>query len=381
MTALFRSTVKKALQPVVLTSGVNETTHSRVLVHLCDRLFELNGPAAYYSNTPRVRPSEFGYPESVCNYDGKAQIEYIVSGWLLVTFPFHSAPCDSQKQIEQGKRSAVLLDMSGKAIHSFDLEFGQMLQAGPGGHILRLTADELFILDLDFSTIQTLAWPKEAHRTDVSRASWTATTSIVLAPSRQSFAIRGPYPESGVTYFEGTPTKQATKADSCSSDFAVTDGGVACLEATSSGSLIVHLMNDSWSVEDPLLKGREGVALPSPNQVLLLTNKFQLYQFLRPGNAEKLADLGWIAPRPRLGYSRVSFALSSSVGDRMLVSNSGVRIPLDDSSEIGYYQRIAVVDYVSGKIVFAKQFNTTGSDFALSPTGHFFGYSDEKPLV
>jgi hypothetical protein len=136
-------------------------------------------------------------------------------------------------------------------------------------------------------------------------------------------------------------------------------------------------MNDDWHLEDSLFQKRAWVALPAPNRVLLLTSKFQLSQFIRPGNAEKVADLHWLAPG--LGYPRTSYALTSSVAHRILVSSWGVRFPLNDSSGIGYWKRVVVLDYSSGQIIFRKQY-ALGSDFAISPDGHLLAVREKNRL-
>jgi hypothetical protein len=318
---------------------------------------------------------EIGYPQEACRYEGKAQIEFLDSVRLLVRFPLRSSPCDGQPQLQSQKWRAAVVDASGKTLHTLDLEPGQIVRAGPEGHILFLTEKELRILDSNFTSVQTLSWPKEVDPAQIPHGAWAATTSIELAPSRQGFVIRGPH--YGVAYFEGNPVKLAADVDSCSSDFVVTDGGFACLEPSTSAGLVVHLMNDDWHLEDTLFQKREWVALPAPNRVLLLTNKFQLYRLTRLGNAEKVADLHWLAPR--LGYPRTTYALTSSVAHRMLVSSRGVRFPLNDSSGIGYWNRVVVLDHSSGQILFRKQY-TLDSDFAISPDGHLLAVREKNRL-
>jgi len=318
-----------------------------------------------------------GYPQEACKYDRKAQIEFLDSAHLLVSFPFHSSPCDEQKQIQPQKWRAAVVDTSGKTLHTFDLEPGQLVRAGPEGHILFLTEKELRILNSDFTAVQTLLWPKEADPSQIPRGTLAAAANIELAPSRQGFVIHGPYPKYGVAYFEGNPLKQTAEVDSCSPDLVVADGGFACLEPSTSGRLVVHLMNDDWHLQDSLFQKRVWVALPARNRVLLLTNKFQLYQFIRPGNKEEVADLHWLAPG--LGYPRTSYALTADVAHRILVSSWGVRIPLTDSSGIGYWKRVAVLDYSSGQIIFRKQC-AIDSDFAISPDGHLLAVLEKSRL-
>src|SRR5712664_1118326 len=295
---------------------------------------------------------EIGYPQEVSKYEGKTEIEFLDSTRLLISFPVHSSPCDVK--FSQKWRAAVV-DVSGRTLHTLDFELGQVVRAGPEGHILFLTEKEVRILDSDFTVLHTLPWPKEADPVQHLHAPWTAMTSIELAPSRQGFAIHGPYPKYGVAYFEGNPVKQTTEADSCFPSIAVTDGGFACLEPSTSVRLVVHLMNGDWHLEDSLFQKSEWVALPAPNKVLLLTNKFQLYRFIRPTNGEKVADLHWLAPM--LGYPRTSYALTSSVAHRILVSSWGFRFPLSDAFGIGKYNRIVVLDYLSGQTIFRKEYS------------------------
>lgn len=318
-----------------------------------------------------------GYPQEACENDGKAQIEFLDSAQLLVSFPLYSPTCDGPTRLELQKRRAAVIGASGKILHILDLEPGQVVRAGPEGHILFLTEKELRILDSDFAAIQTLLWPKEADPAQIPHGTWTAATNIELAPSRQGFAIHGPYPKYGVVYFEGNPVKRTADTDSCSPDFVVTDGGFGCLESSTSTRLVVHIRNDDWHLEDPLFQKREWVALPAPNRVLLLTNKFELSRFIREGNAEKVADLRWLAPG--LGYPRTGYALTSSVAHRILVSNSGSRLPLNDSSGVGYYHRIVVLDYSSGQIIFRKQYGLD-SDLAISPDGHLLAVREKNRL-
>jgi hypothetical protein len=319
---------------------------------------------------------EIGYPQEACKYEGKTQIEFLDSTRLLLSFPFHSSPCDGQPQFSQKWRAAVV-DASGKTLRTLDLEPGEIVRAGPAGHILSLTEKELRILDSDFTVVQTLSWPKEADPAQIPHGAWAATISIELAPSRQGFVIRGTYPKYGVAYFEGNPAKQTSELDSCSPDFVVTDGGFACREASSSLRLVVHPMNDEWRLEDSLFQKSEWVALPARNRVLLLTNKFQLYRLPRPGNAEKAADLHWLAPG--LGYPRTSYALTSGDTHRILVSSWGARLPLSDSSGVGYWNRVVVLDYSSGQILFQKQYHVK-PDFAISPDGHLLAVREKNHL-
>ena len=123
-----------------------------------------------------------------------------------------------------------------------------------------------------------------------------AGRNISLTPSRGGFAIEGRYPNYGVTYFEGNPVKLVTAISSCSQLATVTDGGFAGFEQSPQSKLVVHLVGGGWDLEDSRFEKREWVALPIPDRVLLLTSKFQLYDFQRGGSVKLLAGLHWLAP-------------------------------------------------------------------------------------
>ncbi len=303
--------------------------------------------------------NKIGYPQEACNWEEAAQIEFLDSVELLVGFPIHSSPCDAQSQGQPQKRRAAVIDASGKILHTLDFDSGQKVRAGPEGHILLLTEKEFSILDSDFTAVQRLSWPKEADPAQILHWAWSAATTIELAPSRQGFVIRGPYPKNGVAYFNGNPVK-LTEVDFCSS-----------------AQLLVHRMNDDWHIESPLFQKREWFALPAFNRVLLLTNKFQLFQFTRPGNSERVADLHWLAPV--LGYPRTGYALASSVTHRILVSSWGFLIPWSDTSGIGGYDRVVVLDYSSGQIIFRKQYGL-GTEVVISPDGHLLAVRERNRL-
>jgi hypothetical protein len=324
-----------------------------------------------------VALEKIGYPQEVCKFEEKAQIEFLDSEQLLVSFPIHSSPCDGQSQLQPQKWRATVIEASGKILHTLDLEPGQRVRAGPEGHILLLTSKEFGILDSEFTVVQRFSWPKDADPAKIPHWVWSAATTIELAPSRQGFVIRGPYPKYDVAYFAGNPVKLSSEVGSCSTDTAVTDSGFACLETNASGQLVVRQMNDDWRMESPLFRKWEWFTLPAPNRVLFLTNKFQLYQFIRLGNAEKVADLHWLAPI--LGYPRTRYALASSVAHRILVSSWGFSFPLSDVSGVGGYDRVVVLDYLSGQIIFRKQYSL-GADVAISPDGHLLAVREKNRL-
>jgi hypothetical protein len=321
--------------------------------------------------------NKIGYPQEACNWEGATQIEFLDSVQLLVGFPIHSSPCNAQSQGQPQKWRAAVIDASGKILHTLDFDSGQKVRAGPEGHILLLTEKEFSILDSDFTAVQRLSWPKEVDPAQIPHWAWSVATTIELAPSRQGFVIRGPHPKNGVAYFDGNPVKLDSEVDSCSLDSAVTDSGFACLEMSASAQLVVHRMKDDWHIESPLFQKREWFALPAFNRVLLLTNKFQLFQFTRAGNSEKVADLHWLAPI--LGYPRTSYALTSSVAHRILVSSWGFLIPWSDISGIGGYDRVVVLDYASGQIIFRKQYGL-GAEVVISPDGHLLAVREKNRL-
>jgi hypothetical protein len=321
--------------------------------------------------------NKIGYPQEACTWDEAAQFEFLDSVQLLVRYAIHSSPCGAQSQGQPQKWRAAVIDASGKILHTLDFDSGQKVRAGPEGHILLLSEKEFSILDSDFTAVQRLSWPKEADPAQIPHWAWSVATTIELAPSRQGFVIRGPYPKNGVAYFNGNPVKLSSEADSCSHDSAVTDSGFACLKTGSSGQLVVQLKNDEWLIKSPLFRKWEWFTLAAPNKVLLLTNKFQLYQFTRPGNPEKVADLHWLAPI--LGYPRMSYALTSSAAHRILVSSWGFLFPWSDISGIGGYDRVVVLDYSSGQIIFRKQYGL-GADVVISPDGHLLAVHEKNLL-
>src|SRR6267143_821488 len=79
---------------------------------------------------------EIGYPQEACNYEGKTQIEFLDSTRLLVSFPFHSSPCNGQAQFSEKWRAAVV-DASGKTLHTLDFELGQQRQVLNWHHLVR----------------------------------------------------------------------------------------------------------------------------------------------------------------------------------------------------------------------------------------------------
>jgi len=319
-----------------------------------------------------------GYPQDICKWAKGIQIEFLDSVRLLVSFPLHSSPCNLPNPLLTEERRAAVVDVSGKILRSLDLQPGQLVRAGPNGHILLLAEKELSLLDADFSGIQTFPWPKEAVDSTghVPFSAW-AGRNISLTPSRRGFAIEGRYSNYGVTYFEGNAVKLVTAIGSCSQLAAVTDGGFACFEQSPQSKLVVHLMDGGWDLEDSRFEKREWVALPIPDRVLLLTSKFQLYDFQRGESVKLLAELHWLAPG--LYTPGSTYTVTSSAAHRILVTSWGCWFPLSDTTGIGYYERIVVVDYSSGVVIFRKQYSI-GSDVTISPDGHLLAIREKNRL-
>jgi hypothetical protein len=271
-----------------------------------------------------------------------------------------------------------VVDTDGKVLHTLDLQPDQFVRAGPNGHILLPTEKGLSILEADFSAIQMLPWPEEIDTGRIPFWNWTGT-NISLTPSRGGFVIEGPYPSYGVAYFEGKPVKLVTTTGPCFPLAGVTDGGFACFEQSPKSKVVVHLMNGNWDLEDSHFGERawEWVALPIPDRLLLLTSKFQLYEFQRGGSVKELADLHWLAPG--LWNSGSTYTITSSSSHRILVSSWGCWFPLTDTTGIGLYERIAVVDYSSGGVIFKKQYSI-GSDITISPDGHLLAIREKNRL-
>jgi hypothetical protein len=338
--------------------------------------FALGSSAQQPSPEPRIVDLEsIGYPQDICKWPREIQIEFLDSARLLVSFPLHSSPCNEPNPMSAEKRAAVVA-VSGTVLHTLDLQPGQLLRAGPNGHILSLTEKGLNVLDSDFSVIQMLPWPKEVESGRSAPWAWTAPGNILLTPSREGFVIEGSYPNYRVTYFEGNPVKLTTANEPCPLA-AVTDGGFACFEQGAKTRLVVHLANGDWSLGDSHLGNRELTAPPIPDRVLLLTSKFHFYEFQRGGGIKELADLHWLAPG--LLTSGLRYEVTSSTAQRILVASWGCWFPLNDTTGIGYYERVAVLDYSSGEFIFRKQCSI-GSDVTISPDGHLLAIREKNRL-
>jgi hypothetical protein len=317
-----------------------------------------------------------GYPQGDCRFPN-AELEFLDSVRLLVSFPLYSSSCNGTDQTEE--RRAVVVNVNGEVLKTLNLQHGQLVRAGPNGRILFPTEKGLRILGGDFSELQMLPWPEEAEAGRIPFQIW-ARTNIHLTPSRDGFAIGGPYPDYGVAYFEGDPVKLVTAISSCSSLRPVTDGGFGCLEQSPKNRLVVHLVNGGWDLEDFRFGDRESVAwaaFPVPDRLLLLTSKFKLYELRRGRNLRELGDLHWLAPG--LWSSGSTYTVTSGTAHRILVSSWGCWFPITDTTGIGYYKRILVLDYLSGAIIFRKK-SSIGSDVAISPNGHLLAIRENNRL-
>ena len=314
-----------------------------------------------------------GYPQGDCKFPN-AQLEFLDSVHLLVSFPLHGSSCNGTGQMQETR--AAVVNVSGEVSHTLNLRSGQLVRAGPNGRILLPTEKGLSILGADFSELQILPWPNEANTGQIPF--WTfAARNIYLTPSREGFAMVGPYPNYGVAYFAGDPIKLVSTTSTCSALPAVTDGGFACLELSPVNKLVVHLVNSVWDVEDSRFEKGEWTALPTPDRLLLLTSKFKLYEFQRGGNARELADLSWLAPG--LWNSATAYTVTSGAAHRILVSSWGCWFPLSDTTGIGYYKRILVLDYQSGVIIYRKK-SSIGSNVTISPNGRLLAIRDDNRL-
>lgn len=305
------------------------------------------------------------------------RLEFLDSVRLLVSFPLRSSSCGTAP-FQTQERRAVVVAVSGEVLHTFNLQPGQIVLAGPNGHILLPNEKGLSILDADFSELQMLPWPKEADTGRIPFWTW-AGRNISLTPSRGGFAIEGPYPNYAVAYFEGNPVKQVSNADTCSSPAAVTDGGFACFEQSPKPRVVVHFANGDWDLDDSRLGVRAWfwAALPTSDKLLLLTRKYKLREFQRGGDTRELADLHWLAPG--LYNPGSSYLVTSSAAHRILVSGWGCWFPLNDSTGIGLYKRVVVLDYSSGAVVFKKQYSI-GSDVVISPDGQWLAVREKDHL-
>ncbi len=320
-----------------------------------------------------------GYPQQNCKWTWPPgiRIEFLDSAHLLVSFPLDSSPCKGEIPPASEKRRTAIVDVSGRILHVFDTQPGQLVCAGPNGHALLLTEKGISVLDADFSQVQVLSWPKEADTSRVPFWAW-ANKSISLAPSRSGFEIQiSLYPDYGVAYFDGNPLKLAMSVHSCFPTAIVTDGGFACFEQSPQSKLAIHLVDGGWELHDARLEKAEWIAVPSSDQVLMLTTKFRLYKFTRSGAVSELANLSWLAPG--LYNPGITYGVSSSAAHRILVSSWGTWFPINDTTGIGYYERIAVVDYSTGTVIFKRKYSI-GTSVVISPDGRWLAAREKNRL-
>lgn len=347
-----------------------------LLSFLAPVLSVLTSAAQQPSPEPRtIDLRSLGYTLGDCKFPN-ARIEFVDSIRLLISFPGNSS-CKGAEPYQTQQRRAAVVKVSGEVLHASNLQSGQFLLAGPSGHLLLPAENGLHILDADFLEIQTLPWSNGA---DAGRTpSWSWAANIFLTPSREGFAIQGPYPNYAIAYFEGNPIRLVFTLDTCSPVAAVTDGGIACLQQSPKSKVEVHSVNSSWDLEDSRFREREWLwaGLPTPDMLLLFSSKFKLFVFQRGGTVTQLADLHWLSPG--LWNSGSSYSLTSSSAHRVLVSSWGCWLPLNDTTGIGLYKRVLVLDYLSGAVVFKRQYSI-GSDVALSPDGHLLAVRENDQL-
>jgi hypothetical protein len=323
------------------------------------------------SQSTRSSPQEIdlrkiGYPAR-CDYMfqdkdayAKRHVEFLDDEHLLVSFPLRALPCDKNNQPPGEKYRSVLIDTAGRQLHSFDWLPGENIQAGPDGHILMTSGWEIRILDSDFSILQRVEWISAQDRERVPN--WRG--GLMVAPSRHGFVVADGYPQNRTAYFEGNPVRQTGVVDSCW-PAAVTDGGFGCVDA-SKEDIDIHLGGGERQVHDPLVRTATTAILPDPQTVILLTGKFRLYRIDRSGADQTIADLHWLAPGWNSGFR---WDLATGTAQRILFFSHGARFPITDSSGLGYYLRVGVVDVPSRTIVFRAQY-PINSDVAISPDGH-----------
>ena len=336
------------------------------------------------SQSPQPSPREIdlekiGYPAR-CDYlfqdkDAyeKRHVEFLDSERLLISFPLHTSACDKNNQPPAEKYRSVIIDTAGRLLHSFDWLPGENVQAGPDGHLLMSSGREIRILDSDFSILQRIAW-EDPERKQMQQNAWR----LIIAPSRHGFAVEDRYPPFPIAYFEGNPATQTVASDSCW-PAAVTDGGFACAD-NGKEQLDIHLSNGERNLHDRLLRTTGAAVLPDPQTVLLLTDKRRLYLLTPSGAEKKIAELRWLVPGLNSGNSGFRWDLASGPAQRVLFYSHGVRVPITDTSGVGYYLRVAVVDVASKAIVFRAQY-PIDSDVAISPDGHLLAVRTNARLT
>jgi hypothetical protein len=295
-----------------------------------------------------------GYPQPPCDYMfqedaySKNHIEFLDSERLLVSFPADTIGCDKKQGYfpkNAPKFRSVIMDLSGKVLHSFDWQLGENIQAGPDGHILFLTGKEIRILDSDFSLLQSIP--------DTRPPLQIVGRSLIVDPARHGFAVRDGYPTYHVAYFAGNPAKQTQEADDCNSVRAV-DGGFLCRDSSQPSHFTVHV-----SPSKPELDQRN---ISSTLQVGLHDNP----------------DKRWVVPGWPAWISREGESISSS--GRIMYFSRGCRFPITDTSGFGYFLRVIVVDTKEKRTILRKQYDIN-SDVVLSPDGNWFSVREQTRLT
>jgi len=292
-----------------------------------------------------------GYPQPPCDFMfqvdsyGKNHVEFVDSERLLVSFPADTSNCD-KKQGYTGRNPSqyrsVVMDLSGRVLHSLDWNLGDDVQAGPDGHILMVTEAEIRILGMDFSLLQTIP--------DIPRG--RVHTSLALSPSRHGFAKKFGYPDYRVIYFEGSPAVKTEEADDCRL-VTIVDGGFLCRNPERLLEVIPHL-------------SLNGAAAPA------------LHQGSDECWSDKIVRKRWLLPPRPAWSSREGSSVSAS--DRVMCFTTGTLFPISDTSGFGYFLRVAILDVLEKQVVFRKQYDI-GSDVALSPDGHWFAVREQTRLT
>lgn len=292
-----------------------------------------------------------GYPQPPCDYMfqvdyyHKTHIEFLDSERLLVSFPADITSCDKQSAYSGRSASTyrtVVMNMSGKVLHSLDWKAGDNVQAGPDGHIILLTGNDIHILDSDFSLIQNIPALRP-------RSIW----ELKLSPARHGFAILDHYPGNQVVYFEGTPARKTQDVDDCNF-IAVVDGGFLCRDTSQPGQFTAHVSQGE----------------PQLNQ--------QMTNTIARGVTNETPDKRWLIPGWPAWISRI--ATFTSASGRILYFCKGARFPVTDTSGFGYFLRVVVVDVLEKRTIFRKQYDIN-SDVALSPDGRWFAVREQTRLT
>lgn len=294
-----------------------------------------------------------GYPESPCDYMfqvnsyAKTHVEFLDSERLLVSFPAHTSACDEKhgyplNQFPRAFRS-VVMDTTGKVLHSLEWNSEENVQAGPGGHILLLTGKDIRILDADFSFLQNI----QGIRPLPIRAP-------AMDPSRRGFVLQYGYPIYRVAYFEGNPARQTQEAEDCDR-VVVVDGGFVCLDDSEPQGFAPHVSKD-------------------PSQLTL-----RMIHSIATREATEIPDKHWLLPGWPAWHSRFAMSPSASA-QRVLYFSTGCLFPISDTNGFGYYFRVAVVDFEENRTIFRKQYDI-GSDVAISPDGKWLAVREKTRLT